>query len=99
MIDVFVRDRLTSTTRRVSRSDAGVAAGGNTLSFALSGDGQTVVFASGAKHLVPNDTNYRSDIFAVDVSFPWVAGAHFVSVAASATAMVSTLATRCWTVT
>lgn len=84
--DIFVRDRLTSSTKRVSRSDAGVAAGGNTLSFALSSDGQTVVFASGAKHLVPNDTNYRADIFAVDVSFPWVAGAHFVSVAASATA-------------
>ena len=84
--DVFVRDRLTSTTKRVSRSDAGVAAGGNTLSFAISSDGQTVVFSSSAKHLVPNDTNYRSDIFAVDASFPWVAGAHFVTVAASATA-------------
>ncbi len=86
VVDVFVRDRLNSTTRRVSRSDAGIAAGGNTPSFALSSDGQTMVFASSAKHLVPNDTNYRSDIFAVDVSFPWVAGAHFVTLAASATA-------------
>ena len=83
--DVFVRDRLTASTRQIIRSDTGISSGGNSFNFAISDDGQTVAFGSDAKQLVPGDTNYSRDVFAVDARFPWVAGSHFVTLSASAT--------------
>ena len=62
--DVFLRDRKTGTTRRVS-----VGAGaeqGNGASFgipAISADGKLVAFTSEASNLVPKDTNSASDVF------------------------------------
>ena len=55
--DVFVRDRRTGTTERVSVGPGG--AQGNELSFdpAISADGRFVAFGSGATNLVPGDTN------------------------------------------
>ena len=61
--DVFVRDRQTGTTQRVSLGRA--AAAGNQLSDrpALSADGRFVAFYSDATNLVPGDTNGASDVF------------------------------------
>lgn len=65
--DVFVRDRQTGRTERISVSSTGVE--GNLDSyggFALSADGRYVAFASAATNLVPGDSNNASDIFVHD---------------------------------
>ncbi len=58
-MDVFVHDRNTGTTERVSVDSSGVE--GNGLSggwgLATSSDGRFVAFDSGATNLVPSDTN------------------------------------------
>jgi Tol biopolymer transport system component len=61
--DVFVRDRLTGDTERVSLSSAG--AEGNDASWypSISADGRLVGFTSLATSLVPGDTNGWSDVF------------------------------------
>jgi Tol biopolymer transport system component len=64
--DVFWRDRVARTTRRVSvRSDGGEGDGASSES-SLSGDGRLIVFQSVASGLVPGDTNARSDVFVHD---------------------------------
>jgi len=67
--DVFVRDLQTGTTTLVSRGPGGVSASGSSNSASLSGDGNTVVFASLASDLVGNDTNGQRDVFAYDAVF------------------------------
>jgi hypothetical protein len=64
--DIFVRDRQTNTTTRVSASDNGTE--GNNLSSlpSISGDGRYVVFWSNADNLISNDTNGTRDIFVHD---------------------------------
>jgi hypothetical protein len=66
VIDVFVRDRNTNTTERVSVTNAGVQANGESFSPAISSAGRFVAFRSDATNLVANDTNNRSDIFVRD---------------------------------
>jgi len=63
--DVFVHDRLSRATRRVSVTSGGGEGNGisGLLGVAISGDGQTVAFASYATNLVPNDTNGVADVF------------------------------------
>ena len=60
--DVFVRDRRTGTTRRVSVGPGGVQGNGDQRSFvpAISADGRFVAFNSDASNLVPGDTNRSS---------------------------------------
>lgn len=67
--DVFVHDRVTGETRRVSVSSEGEQANGNSsnLAAAISGDGRFVAFHSRASNLVPGDTNGRSDAFVHDL--------------------------------
>jgi Tol biopolymer transport system component len=64
--DVFVHDRVTQTTERVSVDSAGIQ--GNSISRApsISGDGRYVAFESFASNLVPNDTNGLADVFVHD---------------------------------
>ena len=64
--DVFVRDRQTGTTRRVSLGPGGVQ--GNDYSFnpSISADGRFVAFESDATNFVPGDTNGFSDVFVHD---------------------------------
>jgi hypothetical protein len=64
--DVFVHDRETGATERVSLASDG--AEGNRSSFAssLSADGRYVAFASLASNLVPGDTNGLQDVFVRD---------------------------------
>jgi len=64
--DVFVHDRLTGTTERVSVDSSG--AEGNLYSQlpSISADGQVVAFYSHATNLVSGDTNGRADTFVHD---------------------------------
>jgi Tol biopolymer transport system component len=66
--DVFVRDRQTGTTERVSVDSAGVQ--GNAFSGfpSISADGRCVAFASLASDLAPGDTNGHYDVFVRDRS-------------------------------
>jgi Tol biopolymer transport system component len=54
------------TTTRVSVDSAGVAGNAGSSFPAISDDGRFVAFESDATNLVPNDTNYRRDIFVYD---------------------------------
>ena len=64
--DVFVRDRLAGTTRRVSLSPAGVQANGPSGSATISADGRYVAFSTAATNLVPGDTNDTGDVLVRD---------------------------------
>jgi Tol biopolymer transport system component len=66
VIDIFVYDRDTGTTERVSVASDGTQANGESVSPAISSDGRFVAFQSDATNLVANDTNNRSDIFVRD---------------------------------
>lgn len=62
--DVFVRDRWTGLTRRVTVSGAGVQGDSVSDSAAVSADGRRVAFVSYASNLVPADRNDLVDVFA-----------------------------------
>jgi Tol biopolymer transport system component len=64
--DVFLRDRLTGTTERVSVDSSG--AQGNQVSSwgSISADGHYVAFVSSATNLVAGDTNATGDVFVRD---------------------------------
>ncbi len=64
--DVFVRDRGTGATTRVSVDSAGVQAAVGSFSVAISGDGRFVAFHSFADNLVADDTNETADVFVHD---------------------------------
>jgi Tol biopolymer transport system component len=64
--DVFVRDRGTGMTRRVSVGPGGAQADEPSADPALSRDGRFVAFGSDAANLVPGDTNGTGDIFVRD---------------------------------
>jgi Tol biopolymer transport system component len=67
--DVFVRDRRTGRTERVSVSSSGAQADGFEFSYGpppLSADGRFVAFFSQATNLVPGDTNSEIDVFVRD---------------------------------
>jgi Tol biopolymer transport system component len=65
--DVFVHDRLTGTTERVSVDSAGnQAAGWSSGTPSMSTDGRFVAFLSAATNLVPGDTNGVFDVFVHD---------------------------------
>lgn len=64
--DVFVRDLVNNTTRRVSKSSAGGQGDLGSDSPTMSADGWTVGFASYATDLVSTDTNDRRDVFVRD---------------------------------
>ncbi len=64
--DVFLRDRRTGMTSRVSVSTGDKQANGGSYFASMSGDGRFVTFSSDATNLVPGDTNGRTDIFIRD---------------------------------
>ena len=66
-VDVFVRDRLTGVTRRVSVATGGAQSNGHNGDPSISSNGRFVVFLSDADNLVLNDGNNRSDIFVRDL--------------------------------
>ncbi len=62
--DIFVYDRDTNSTQRVSIRTGGEQANGPSFSPAISDDGQVIAFYSLASNLVDGDTNGRADVFA-----------------------------------
>ena len=64
--DVFLRDRLSDVTRRVSVGAGGRQANGDSAGGALSADGRFVAFISIATNLVPPDRNQTFDVFVRD---------------------------------
>lgn len=68
--DIFVRDRHTGQTTRVSVASDGTEANDNSTGWtpgpALSADGRFVAFSSFASNLVPGDTNGVQDVFVHD---------------------------------
>ena len=64
--DIFVHDRQTGQTTRVSVASDGTQANDRSLVVALSGDGRVVAFDSEASNLVPGDTNGSRDVFVHD---------------------------------
>lgn len=61
--DVFVHDRWTGVTERVSVASAGAQANEHSFESSISGDGRYIVFRSYASNLVGGDTNGADDIF------------------------------------
>lgn len=66
MADVFVHDRQTGQTARVSVGAAAAQADWHSAAPTLSADGRFVAFHSTATTLVPGDRNYSQDIFVHD---------------------------------
>lgn len=64
--DVFVYDRASNKTTRVSVNGQGQQGNGNSLLASMTRDGRTVGFYSEASNLVPNDTNAQGDVFVRD---------------------------------
>lgn len=63
---VYLRDRLTGSTRRVSVSSSGEQANDGSYGPAISANGRFIAFASDASNLVPGDTNESRDVFVRD---------------------------------
>jgi Tol biopolymer transport system component len=64
--DVFVHDRDTGQTTRVSVSSNGDQADGESIGGYITARGRYVVFHSAATNLVENDTNGENDVFVHD---------------------------------
>jgi len=66
--DVFVRDRVSGTTERVSVGPGGAQSDGSLGSSrpSISADGRFVAFVSDATNLVAGDTNAATDVFVRD---------------------------------
>ncbi len=64
--DIFVFDRLTDTTERVSLAWNGLDGNGDSYLPSISADGRYVAFQSRASNLVPGDTNGVWDVFVYD---------------------------------
>lgn len=65
--DIFVFDRQTGKTVRVSVATGGADANGSSFFPAISGNGRFVAFISSANNLVPEDTNGLDDAFVHDL--------------------------------
>jgi Tol biopolymer transport system component len=64
--DVFVHDRETGRTTRVSVSSDGAQADKDSRVASISASGRFVAFRSEATNLIPDDTNQRRDVFVHD---------------------------------
>ncbi len=65
-LDVFLRDRQSGSTQRVSVATDGTQANGHSFSGTISGNGRYVAFWSEATNLVPGDANNAIDVFVRD---------------------------------
>jgi Tol biopolymer transport system component len=65
-LDIFVHDRQTGLTERVSLAADGSQANGHAEQPTISADGRYVAFRADANNLVPGDTNNNYDIFVHD---------------------------------
>jgi len=76
-MDVFVHDRSTGVTERVSVDGAGNQGDRSSYDPSISADGRFVAFASSATNLVPGDAGWRDDVFVHD---RWTGATERVSV-------------------
>jgi Tol biopolymer transport system component len=67
LYDIFVHDRKTGETLRVSVDSDGNQQTGSGETHAISANGRFVAFSSGAENLVPGDTNGQDDVFVHDL--------------------------------
>lgn len=65
-VDIFVHERQTGATTRISIDSSGAEANGYSGSPAISNDGCVVAFYSEASNLVSGDTNGTGDVFVHD---------------------------------
>jgi hypothetical protein len=65
--DIFVHNRITGKTTRVSVASDGTQAIGSSSEAFISGNGQFVAFISYASNLIENDNNYVIDVFVHDL--------------------------------
>jgi Tol biopolymer transport system component len=65
--DIFLHDRTTKETKRVSVNSDGVQANWDSWFPSISGDGSIVSFTTRASNLVPEDVNDRRDVYAYDI--------------------------------
>ena len=66
LADIFVHNRQTGVTERVSVGAMGIQGNGISNEPSISADGRFVVFISAANNLVANDTNGMADVFMHD---------------------------------
>jgi Tol biopolymer transport system component len=64
--NIFVHDRVTAVTERVSVSSQGAEANGSSVHPSISADGRYVAFASFASNFASGDTGAHEDIFVHD---------------------------------
>ncbi|MCB9433503.1 MAG: PD40 domain-containing protein, partial [Ardenticatenaceae bacterium] len=64
--DIFVHDRQTGKTNRVSVDSSGSEGNGDSRIASISGDGHFIAFQSRASNLVSGDSNNASDIFVAE---------------------------------
>ena len=65
VVDIFVHDRQTGVTARVSVASESIRENGRASNPSISADGRFIVFESLASNLVSGDTNGGMDVFAV----------------------------------
>jgi Tol biopolymer transport system component len=65
--DVYVRDAVTNTTTRVSRSHTGQDTNGASYDPAISGDGRHVVFVSEASNLTRDSGRHVAQVYSRDI--------------------------------
>ncbi len=66
IFNIFVHDRLTATTERVSKAPDGAGGNDDSLAPSLSADGRVVAFESLASNLMADDTIRTYDVFVYD---------------------------------
>jgi len=66
--DIFIRDTVAKTTRRVSVGTGAKQANGSSFWPKISDNGRYISFISSASNLVAGDTNRQADAFRVDTS-------------------------------
>jgi len=64
--DIFLHDRSTGTTTRISVSSSGGEGNDDSIIPTISGEGRYVAYVSAASNLVPGDTNGVQDVFLYD---------------------------------
>ena len=67
MADIFMHDRQTGQTNRISVASNGTQGNGDSYISTISADGRYVAFGSDASNLVLGDTNNYADIFVHDI--------------------------------
>jgi Tol biopolymer transport system component len=63
--DIFVHDRISGETRRVSLAWNGDQGNGHSQNPLISADGRHIAFISEASNLIPSDANGVSDLYLV----------------------------------